>query len=189
MKFLVKALRIVDMEPKRFVSPEKTLAEIGIDKKSIVIDFGSGSGHWTIAAAKSLGPSGKVFAVDNNEDLLKRLSSMAMLGGYGNVVTKFTNLLTLDQKDISSADLSILANTLSFFKMNEIIIKKAFEMTKEKGKLLVVEWKKQDHGFGPPDHQRVGKKELLELAKKTGFNLLGEIPAGHYHYAIVFEKP
>ncbi|KKR28228.1 MAG: hypothetical protein UT59_C0032G0013, partial [candidate division CPR2 bacterium GW2011_GWD1_39_7] len=158
-------------------------------KKSTVIDFGSGSGHWTIAAAKNLGPSGKVYAVDSNEELLKRLNSFAMLRGHGNVITKFTNLLTFDQKDISLADLSILANTLSFFKTKEVIIKKAFEMTKEKGRLLVVEWEKHDYGFGPAGNHRLGKKELLDLAKGAGFNLLGEVSAGHYHYAIVFEKP
>ena len=176
------------MKPKRFGSPEKTIQEIGIDKKGVVIDFGAGSGHWTIAAARNLGPSGKVIAIDISKELLGRLESMAMLHGFGNVITKHSSFLTLDTEDLPLADLSILANTLSFVKARDIVVKKAYELTKSGGKLIAIEWLKEEMHFGPPKEKRLSKKETVELLKSAGFKVLGEIDSGHFHYGIVFER-
>jgi len=177
------------MIPRRFISPHKTIKEIGIDKKGTVIDFKAGSGHWTFAAVKHLGPSGKVIAIDHNKDMLSRLESLSMLHGYGNVITKHSSLLTIEIKDLPLADLSVMANVLSFSKTRDIAIKKVFDLTRRGGKLLAVEWLKENGHIGPPIMYRLSKKELLELVKDAGFKLLGEIDAGHYHYGIVFEKP
>lgn len=173
---------------KHFISPQKTIELIGIDRRSVVMDFGAGSGHWTFAAAKNMGTSGKVIAIDTKQELLKRIDSLAILHGYGNIVTKYGNFLTLSLKDEPLADLSILAGTLSFSKNRDIIIKKVFELTKKSGKLLVVEWIKEDDPVGPPKKQRLSKKEVVKLAEEVGFTVLGEVEAGHYHYGIVFEK-
>ncbi len=44
------------------------LAEIGMQKGQMVLDFGCGSGDYTIPAAKVVGKSGTIYAVDKSED-------------------------------------------------------------------------------------------------------------------------
>lgn len=176
------------MNLKRFISPEETIDSLELNKKAVVIDFGTGSGHWAIAASKSLGPSGKVLAVDTNEDLLKRLDNFSSQLGYGHIETLCQNILNLSPAKIPAADLSILANILSVTRTKEAVLKKVFETTKVGGKLLVVEWLKEDSVIGPEKKSRLTKKEVLESAEKVGFKTLGEIPASYHHYGIVFEK-
>ena len=81
-----------------------------------------------------------------------------------------------------------MANTLSSLRTKDIVLKKVYEFTKAGGKLLVVEWLKEETPIGPPKEKRLTKKELVELTKKAGFKILGEVDVGHYHYGIVFEK-
>ncbi|MHA1726384.1 MAG: class I SAM-dependent methyltransferase [Promethearchaeota archaeon] len=44
------------------------LREIGIKKGQTILDFGCGSGIYTILASKIVGNSGKVYALDSNEE-------------------------------------------------------------------------------------------------------------------------
>ena len=45
---------------------EKFLKEVGIRKDQTVLDWGCGSGYYTIPAAKIVGDKGKVYALDKS---------------------------------------------------------------------------------------------------------------------------
>ena len=51
----------------------KFLKEIGVKKDQIVLDFGSGEGHYAIPAAKVVGGRGKVYALDKDSSALNKL--------------------------------------------------------------------------------------------------------------------
>jgi len=52
------------------------LAEIGIRKGQIVLDFGCNEGNYTIPAARIIGEKGKVYAIDKEgKSLIKRFNS------------------------------------------------------------------------------------------------------------------
>ena len=52
---------------------QKFLKEIGVRKGQTVLDFGCGEGHYTIPTSKVVGKSGKIYALDKNEDILDML--------------------------------------------------------------------------------------------------------------------
>lgn len=56
---------------------EKVLIGIGIEKNQKVLDFGCGSGAYTIPAAKLVGKKGKVYALDKDAEALKTLKEKA----------------------------------------------------------------------------------------------------------------
>lgn len=47
-----------------FSPPTKTLERIGIQAGANVLDFGAGSGSYSIPAAQLVGPTGEVYAAD-----------------------------------------------------------------------------------------------------------------------------
>ena len=49
-----------------FRPPERILREAGIRNGMTVLDFGCGPGGFSLAAAKLVGPDGRVYAVDNH---------------------------------------------------------------------------------------------------------------------------
>jgi ubiquinone/menaquinone biosynthesis C-methylase UbiE len=61
------------------------LRKIGIKEDQIVLDFGCGSGNYTIPAAKIVGDKGKVYAVDEDGYKLKQLASRINSTGLQNI--------------------------------------------------------------------------------------------------------
>jgi len=56
---------------------EKVLKEVGIKKDQIILDFGCGSGYYTIPAAKIVGDRGKVYALDKSRSCLYEVMQRA----------------------------------------------------------------------------------------------------------------
>lgn len=64
---------------------QKLLRKVGMNKGMSVLDFGCGSGIYTIPAAKVVGEKGKVIALDRDAVVLDELMRKAESEGLGNV--------------------------------------------------------------------------------------------------------
>ncbi len=62
------------------------LKGIGIRSGYLVLDFGCGSGHYAIPAAKVVGKSGWVYALDQNRAVFSKLMAEASTMGLNNIV-------------------------------------------------------------------------------------------------------
>ena len=71
----------MDLESHAF----KTLKKAGIKRGKTVLDFGCGSGTYTIPAAKIVGEEGKVYALDKDKKVLAQLMQKAESAGLGNI--------------------------------------------------------------------------------------------------------
>jgi len=65
----------------------EVLSEIGVGEGQSVMDFGCGSGIYSIPAAKLVGKKGKVYSLDVSKSALKKLSSKAESEGLDNIIT------------------------------------------------------------------------------------------------------
>jgi len=66
--------------------PAMVLHELGVAPGNTVLDFGCGPGSYAFAAARLVGPSGIVFAVDINPWAVKRVRNFPEQLGLGNIV-------------------------------------------------------------------------------------------------------
>ena len=64
----------------------EVLSEIGVGEGQSVLDFGCGSGTYSIPAAKLVGKNGKVYSLDVSQSALKKLSGRAEREGLDNIV-------------------------------------------------------------------------------------------------------
>jgi ubiquinone/menaquinone biosynthesis C-methylase UbiE len=67
--------------------PKKTLKEAGIQPGHTVLDYGCGPGGHSIAAAKLVGPSGKVYALDIHPLPIRTVQKKASRKGLKNIET------------------------------------------------------------------------------------------------------
>jgi ubiquinone/menaquinone biosynthesis C-methylase UbiE len=63
----------------------EVLKRIGIRRGQTVLDFGCGSGTYTIPVAKIVGPQGRVYALDKNKKALDELMQKARSAGLKNI--------------------------------------------------------------------------------------------------------
>ena len=68
-----------------FLNPQSIVDQLGIIPGMQVADIGAGSGAYSMVLAKAVGDSGRVFAVDVQENLLTRLKSLAAEGHLNNL--------------------------------------------------------------------------------------------------------
>lgn len=81
---------------------EEFLREIGISEGQTVLDFGCGSGYYTIPAAKIVGGKGKVYALDKNREKLKEVTEMAASQSLSNIeIIKTSGEAKIPLKDVS----------------------------------------------------------------------------------------
>ena len=74
----------------RWQQPDRVIAALGLEPGNIVADLGSGTGYFTFRFARAVNPSGRVFAVDTDTQLLAAISEKARASGL-NVQTIVTD--------------------------------------------------------------------------------------------------
>ncbi len=65
----------------------KMLSEVGIGEGQSVLDFGCGSGTYSIPAAELVGRNGRIYSLDVSRGALEKLSIKAEKEGLDNIVT------------------------------------------------------------------------------------------------------
>jgi arsenite methyltransferase len=65
--------------------PERVLGALDLQPGDVVADLGSGTGYFTLRLARAVGPTGRVFAVDTDGQLLAAIERSAGEEGLSNV--------------------------------------------------------------------------------------------------------
>ena len=65
--------------------PERVIAALGLEPGDRVADLGSGSGYFTLRLSKAVGPEGRVYAVDVDEEMNAYLRERVEQAGAANV--------------------------------------------------------------------------------------------------------
>jgi len=90
--------------------PAKTLLKLGVLPGHTVLDFGCGPGGYSIAAARLVGPTGKVYALDINPLAVRAVQRATEKERLGNITT----VLADSAADLpnGSVDVAILHDVL-----------------------------------------------------------------------------
>ena len=174
-----------------FSDPRSNVLQMGLRDGMKIADLGAGTGHYTLAAAASIGNDGRIYAIDVQEDILNHLRDSAHRAGRRNVETIWGNIEKLGGTKLrdQSMDGIILSNTLFQIEHKDVVVKEIKRIVKKEGKVLVVDWAGAYGGMGPtPDHV-VSEHDAEELFITGGFYKLKDFRAGPHHYAIVFTAP
>ena len=70
---------------KLFGKPRKYCSFV--KKGQTVVDLGCGPGYYTLALAESVGPDGRVYAIDSDEKAIRAVERKAARDGYRNIET------------------------------------------------------------------------------------------------------
>ncbi len=68
-------------------APSKAIELLGLKPGSVVADVGAGSGYMSEKLSRAVGPSGRVYAVDIQPEMLALIDARAKKEGLGNIIT------------------------------------------------------------------------------------------------------
>ena len=108
--FVYFIFRLLDPIIRIFKLPQKYIRPY-VKSGQVVVDLGCATGYCALALADSVGPEGKVYAVDLNKKSIRALEKKVEKGGYRNIEPHVSSAADLSFIENSSVDF-ILASGL-----------------------------------------------------------------------------
>jgi ubiquinone/menaquinone biosynthesis C-methylase UbiE len=173
-----------------FSDPRHNIEQLGISDGMIIADLGSGSGFYSMEAARIVKTMGKVYAVDVQKPMLERLKKEADRNHLRNIEIIAGNLEELGGTRLREnfCDVAIASNVLFMLEDRKTFLLEARRILRQKGRLLLIEWSASFSHMGPHPDQVVYKDDALRMIKEAGFTFEREISAGAQHYGIICRK-
>ena len=173
------------------IDPQVIIQKAGIAERMHVGDLGcGGTGHFVFPVAASIGKNGIVYAVDILKNNLATIERRAQQENLQQVRTVWSNLEIFKATKIEtgSLDVSLLINILYQSDQRAEIIREAVRLTKQQGRVVIVDWNTIAAPFGPTVTERLNKENLKKIGERLGLELVEEFAAGEYHFGMVFVK-
>jgi ubiquinone/menaquinone biosynthesis C-methylase UbiE len=171
-----------------FTNPEKNILRLGLKEGMRVADLGAGTGFYAKEASKRVGYTGKVYAIEVQRDLVRKLESDIKHSGISNIDCIWGDIEKKGGTKISdgSIDAVIISNVLSQTEDKLGLIDEARRILKKNGKVLFIDWSDSFGGGSLNGRNFLSEDKVRELFEKRGFKFFEKISTTEHHYGIIF---
>jgi ubiquinone/menaquinone biosynthesis C-methylase UbiE len=154
---------------------DEVLARLALKPGMVVADIGAGSGLFSRPLAKAVAPSGKVYAVDIQQDLLNYIDKRDKEENIRNVQTV---LGEFDDPELPTrnVDLAFINDVLHHIQHRAIYLKNLGAYIKPNGRIAIIEMNKDDPNTPHKNQPEllIGRDEILQWMSDAGFKLVAE---------------
>lgn len=136
------------------------------------LDLGCGAGDYALRAAEAVGPAGTVYAVDKWEEVISVVSGKAAARGLANVkglVADIRRPLPLVDNGVDVCFIGQVLHGFDFDEDGKTLFGELARVLKPGGCFWILEFKKEETGFGPPLEIRLSSQDLERVVKEYGF--------------------
>jgi len=176
---------------RALVDPFKIFKKIDLKEGVRVADMGCGrTGHFVFPAARIVGQTGVVYAVDILKDVLENINGWVRSQAWNNIQTIWSDIEAANKTPIppKTLDVCFFMNVLFTVKNKVGALAEAIRLLKDDGKIVVVDWEKKLGALGPSPDMMLNAKKLIEIASQCGLSLVENLPVSDYHYCLIFKK-
>lgn len=155
----------------------------------VVADIGAGSGVISFLMAERVLPTGKIMAVDVQDEMLARLKQRAKEVGLENVVPVKGTQKSPNLKD-ESIDVALMVDVYHEFEYPYEMMQTISKAMKPGGRVVLVEYRKEDPTIQIKLVHKMTEKQARKEVEQPGLKLkwketIGVLPRQHI---LVFEK-
>ena len=115
----------------------KMLSEAGIGEGQSVLDFGCGSGTYSIPAAELVGRNGRIYSLDVSQGALNKVSRKAEKEGLDNIVTLLSSGNVDIPIDNETLNHVLLIDVLQEISDKEPLLEEIHRILKPEGQMTV----------------------------------------------------
>ena len=151
-------------------TPDQMLNALDLKPGETVADVGAGVGYLTLRMAKRVGPTGKVYGVDVQKEMLIRLRKNAAAAKLANVepVLGTEN----DPKlPVGQVDMIILVDVYHELSQPQAMLQNMKKALSPKGRLVLVEYRKEDPSIPIRLEHKMSAVEVQTEVEAEGYRL------------------
>jgi ubiquinone/menaquinone biosynthesis C-methylase UbiE len=150
-------------ERAKWQKPDEVVAALKLEPGERVADVGCGPGYFTIPIAKAVGPTGKVWAVDIEPQMLARARQHAVAAGLANI--EYVHGVADDPLLPSGVvDTILIVNTFHHFSDCRAYVAKLRKALVPGGRIVNIDFTpklQEQRGFGPPLEMQL-RREVVD---------------------------
>ncbi|MBI1357190.1 MAG: methyltransferase domain-containing protein [Acidobacteria bacterium] len=178
-----RILESPDRDP--WQKPDEVVAALDLHAGQTAADIGAGSGYFSVRLAKAVGPNGKVYAVDIQQDLIDHLTARAGEAG----LTQMEPVLgTPDDPKLpaASVDLIFICDVAHHIENRQAYYAKLGRALRPGGRIAIVDFYKKELPVGPGVAMKISREEMIAELGQAGFALAAEHDFLPYQYFLTF---
>lgn len=169
-------------------APKKAIGLLGLKAGDIVADVGAGSGYFTLKMAELVGPSGRVYASDIQQDMLDIIRRKLARTSLTNVT-----LVLGDEADpklpANTLDLALMVDVYHELHQPQAVLKQIRAALKPGGRLILLEYRAEDPKVPIQTLHKMSIATAKQELEHEGFTLSqvkNDLP---WQHLLVFTKP
>jgi ubiquinone/menaquinone biosynthesis C-methylase UbiE len=165
--------------------PDEVIALLGLREGAQVADLGAGGGYFTFKLAAAVGDTGRVYAVDVDDDMIAYLEQRVDDEGIGNVVVvrgKYEDPMLPDGR----IDLLFTSNTYHHIQDRPAYFRRVLDDLAPDGRVAILElndssWFPRTFGHQTP------KQTIVDEMNAAGYQLMDDFDVVDRQHFLVFE--
>lgn len=181
--------RVFD-DPARDVwqKPRQLVDALDLRPGMWVADLGAGTGYFSRYLDAAVRPSGVVFAVDTEPNLIAYLRERAE---REKTTTIAPLLASTDDPRLPprALDLVLIVDTYHHLDDRLAYLERLGTTLKPNGRVAIIDWQKGELPVGPPAEHKLARQEVVEEMQAAGFVLAAAPALLPYQYVLIFARP
>jgi SAM-dependent methyltransferase len=167
--------------------PLKLLKALALTAGESVCDFGCGNGFYTLQLAKRVGPRGKIYAVDIQQEMLDQLRERMGARGLRNVelvlCTETDPKLPADQ-----LDLVLMVDVYHELSHPPEVLKSVRASLRPRGRLVLVEFREEDPEVPIKPLHKMSQRQVNREISANGFKLVDQFDGLPWQHVLFFAR-
>ncbi len=148
------------------IPPAFVAEKLKLKNPEVMVDIGAGTGFFSVAFLQQV-PKARVFACDISQIMIDWMKKH-VVPHFPDIIPVLTRESTLPLEN-DMADLVFSINLHHELHEPLRLLKEARRVLKPGGKLLIIDWKKEETGGGPPLHIRYSPDKVKQQLHIVGF--------------------
>lgn len=161
---------------------------LGLRPGMVVADVGAGSGYYARRFAAEVGPSGKVFAVDVQPQMVAMLKTVAAQAGFENIVPVLSEVRDVKLAP-ATVDLAVMVDVYHELEFPYEVLASVVRAVKPGGRVVFVEYKAEDDAVPIKPLHKMSVTQIRREAEVHGLKLVDSVRGLPWQHALIFERP
>ncbi len=168
---------------------DQVLTRLGLKSGNVVADIGAGTGAFSRPLARAVAPSGRVLAVEIDQELLNYIDQRAQQENIGNIegIRGGFNDPNLPAQDV---DLALIHDVLHHIEHREAYLKALTSYLTLEGRVAIIDFYK-DHPDAPHRDDpalQITQEQVEQWMAAVGFEVVQEFTLFERKFFVVFSR-